>query len=461
MCLLTELPYRPDSSQLFAGIAQRPWAVFLDSGRPYSQAGRYDVFAADPYLTLCTRGLFTEIRDGDGVRRSSSDPLRLLREALGEPIVNDTGLPFCGGALGWLSYDLGRRFERLPSCARDAEDLPEMAIGLFDWAVVVDHQMRRSWLVGQGRDPRTRRRWWSLLRQFGRPAQSVVRRPFRVTGPVRSNMDRRQYDAAFARIARYIRDGDCYQVNFAQRFTAPAEGDGWSAYLRLREINPAPFSAFVNTPYGQALSSSPERFLSLVNGHVETKPIKGTRPRADTPEGDSAMAAELAGSRKDQAENLMIVDLLRNDIGRTCRIGSVRVPKLFDVESYATVHHLVSTVCGELGEGRDAFDLVRACFPGGSITGAPKIRAMQIIEELEPHRRGLYCGSIAYFSADGNMDSNIAIRTLVYNHGRVRCWAGGGIVADSTADAEYQETFDKAAAMLRLLNGEGLSDVGR
>ena len=284
MCLLTELPYRPDSSQLFAGIAQRPWAVFLDSGRPYSQAGRYDVFAADPYLTLCTRGLFTEIRDGDGVRRSSSDPLRLLREALGEPIVNDTGLPFCGGALGWLSYDLGRRFERLPSCARDAEDLPEMAIGLFDWAVVVDHQMRRSWLVGQGRDPRTRRRWWSLLRQFGRPAQSVVRRPFRVTGPVRSNMDRRQYDAAFARIARYIRDGDCYQVNFAQRFTAPAEGDGWSAYLRLRELNPAPFSAFVNTPYGQALSSSPERFLSLVNGHVETKPIKGTRPRADTPE---------------------------------------------------------------------------------------------------------------------------------------------------------------------------------
>jgi len=298
------------------------------------------------------------------------------------------------------------------------------------------------------------------VRAFNRPMAPVVPQPFRVTGEVRSNMDRATYAAGFARIKDYIRNGDCYQVNFAQRFSAPAEGDGWTAYRRLRELNPAPFAAYINTPYGQALSSSPERLLKLDARRVETKPIKGTRPRGDTPEGDSAMAEELAGSRKDQAENLMIVDLLRNDIGRVCRPGSIAVPKLFDIESYATVHHLVSTVAGELATDRDAFDLLRACFPGGSITGAPKIRAMQIIEELEPHRRGLYCGSIGYIGFDGNMDVNITIRTLVYNRGEIRCWAGGGIVHDSDVDAEYQETFDKAEAMLRLLHEEGLADVG-
>lgn len=460
MCLLTEVPYRPDSSVLFARIAQRPWAVFIDSGRPHTQAGRYDILAADPYSTLCTFGGTTEIRDRDGLRSSTDDPFALLRDALGERVDNTTGLPFCGGALGWFGYDLGRRIEQLPQLALDAENLPEMAIGLYDWALVVDHRLRRSWLVGQGRDAQTRRRWWSLLRLFQGPARRASMKPFCVTGPVRSNMDRAAYEQAFARIKQYIRDGDCYQVNLAQRFSAPAQGDGWAAYEKLRRINPAPFAAFINTPYGQALSSSPERLLKLRWGRVETKPIKGTRPRGDTPEGDSALAQELAGSAKDQAENLMIVDLLRNDVGRVCRLGSVRVPKLFAIESYATVHHMVSTVTGELDSGQDALSLLRACFPGGSITGAPKIRAMQIIEELEPNRRGLYCGSIAYIGFDGCMDSNITIRTLVYNQGEIRCWAGGGIVQDSEVEAEYQETFDKAAAMLRLLQAEELADVG-
>lgn len=460
MCLLTEIPYHADSSELFATIARRPWAVFLDSGHPYTRAGRYDILAADPYCVLTTRGEITTIRDCDQTRRSMQDPLQLVREALGDPIANSTGLPFCGGAIGWYGYDLSRRYERLPALARDTEDLPEMAVGLFDWALVVDHQSQRSWLVGQGRDQTTRRRWMSLVRSFNRPITPVVGRPFRVVGELRSNMDRAAYGAGFARIKDYIRNGDCYQVNYAQRFAATAEGDGWTAYRRLRELNPAPFAAFVNTPYGQALSSSPERLLKLDGQRVETKPIKGTRPRGDTPEGDSAMAEELAGSGKDQAENLMIVDLLRNDIGRVCRPGSVAVPKLFEIESYATVHHLVSTVTGELAAGQDAFDLLRACFPGGSITGAPKIRAMQIIEELEPHRRGLYCGSIAYVGFDGNMDANITIRTLAYNHGEIRCWAGGGIVHDSDVEAEYQETFDKAAAMLRLLHDQGLANVG-
>jgi len=223
------------------------------------------------------------------------------------------------------------------------------------------------------------------------------------------------------------------------------------AYQALRVINPALFAAFLSTPYAQVLSASPERFLKVENGRVETKPIKGTRPRAGHARLDAELAAALRESVKDRAENVMIVDLLRNDLSKTCRLGSVKVPRLFDVESYATVHHLVSTVTGELGAGRDAIDLLRGAFPGGSITGAPKLRAMQIIEELEPHRRGAYCGSIGYIGYDGNMDMNIAIRTLVYSRGEIRFWAGGGIVADSTLDDEYQETFDKAAAMLKLL----------
>ena len=264
-------------------------------------------------------------------------------------------------------------------------------------------------------------------------------------------MTRTEYGGAFRKIKRYLQEGDCYQVNLAQRFSARCEGNPWSAYKELRVLNSAPFSGYFNFPEVQILSSSPERFLKVVNRKVEAKPIKGTRPRGATELEDQQQIDELKASLKDQAENLMIVDLLRNDIGKSCKLGSVSVPKLFEVESYATVHHLVSTVCGELASGRDSVDLLRGCFPGGSITGAPKIRAMEIIEELEPHRRGVYCGSMGYISFDGNMDTNIAIRTLVHSENTIRFWAGGGIVADSQEQAEYDECFDKAAAILKLL----------
>jgi para-aminobenzoate synthetase component 1 len=278
-----------------------------------------------------------------------------------------------------------------------------------------------------------------------------------VTTPVASNMSREDYGRAFDRIKRYITEGDCYQVNLAQRFSAQASGDPWLAYQALRVMNPAPFSAYLSTPYVQVLSASPERFLRLEDGRVETRPIKGTRPRAGHARLDAELVQELRESVKDRAENLMIVDLLRNDLAKACR--AVRVPKLFDVESYATVHHLVSTVTGVLREGCDAIDLLRGAFPGGSITGAPKVRAMQIIEELEPQRRGVYCGAIGYIGFDGAMDLNIAIRTLVYSRGQIRFWAGGGIVADSSVDDEYQETFDKAAAMLKLLQQAAVGEA--
>ena len=264
-------------------------------------------------------------------------------------------------------------------------------------------------------------------------------------------MDKAFYTQAFNRIKQYLKDGDCYQVNLAQRFGAHCEGDPWMAYQTLRKINAAPFSCYLNLPEVQILSSSPERFLKLTKGVVETKPIKGTRPRKQDDAEDRQQIKSLENSHKDRAENLMIVDLLRNDISKTCEKGSVKVPVIFDVESYATVHHLVSTVTGLLADDQHALDLLKSCFPGGSITGAPKIRAMEIIEELEPNRRGVYCGAIGYIGFDGNMDTNIAIRTLVHSKNTIRFWAGGGIVNDSVMEEEYQESFDKAAAMLDLL----------
>jgi para-aminobenzoate synthetase component 1 len=456
--LRTELPYRADSATLFEAVADLPWAVFLDSGPHHLTQSRYDIIAAEPHTTLVTRGKLTEIRS-DASELSREDPLTLLRQCLDFDPGSACELPFSGGAIGYFSYDLARRFERLPTLAASTEKMPEMALGIYDWAVVVDHLERRSWLVGQGRDPETDWKWDGLLARFSAPSVERARVPFRITAPLASSLPHAAYAAAFRRVYDYIRAGDCYQINLAQCFAAPAAGDPWLAYQALRVINPAPYSAFLNTPYGSVLSASPESFLKLERGHVETRPIKGTRPRSGHPRLDAELAEALRASEKDRAENVMIVDLLRNDLSKNCELGSVKVPKLFEVESFATVHHLVSTVAGRLRQGRDALDLLRGCFPGGSITGAPKLRAMQLIEELEPHRRGVYCGAIGYVGCDGNMGLNIAIRTLVYSGGAIRFWAGGGIVADSRLEDEYQETFDKAAAMLRLLQQTAASQV--
>ena len=458
--LLTEVSYSPDSTRLFEAIADWPWAVFLDSGRWGTDQGRYDILAAEPMMTLCTRGQMTEVRSRQTSTLTPADPVDVLRDHLQAPVESRSGLPFCGGAIGYFAYDLGRRLERIPSVAADAEGLPEMAVGIYDWALIVDHHARRSWLVGQGRDPFTRERWEALGRLFHAPPRAPGSRPFRVLTPVVSNMDRQQYATGFRRIKHYIREGDCYQVNFAQRFSARADGDPWVAYKALRQLNPAPFAAYLNLPFVQVLSASPERFLRVREGRVETRPIKGTCRRGASPGEDHLLADALRTSAKDRAENVMIVDLLRNDLGKNCAVGSVAVPKMCELQSLATVHHLVSTVTGRLAPGRDSLQLLRGCFPGGSITGAPKLRAMEIIEELEPHRRGIYCGAIGYVGFDGSMDMNIAIRTMVNAAGVIRFWAGGGIVADSEAEAEYQETLDKSSAMLNLLQGAAMENVG-
>jgi para-aminobenzoate synthetase component 1 len=377
--------------------------------------------------------------------------LRQLLAQLRPAAQSAAGMPFPGGALGYFAYDLGRRIDRLPLVARDAEGLPEVAVGIYAWAVVTDHVERCRWLVWNdigGAPPLE-----SLLETFASVPRPSRRAPFAVLSPVVSNLDRAAYAAAFARIQRYIRDGDCYQVNFAQRYSARVEGDPWPVYRALRRQSPAAFGAYLSLPFCKVLSNSPERFLEVRGRAVETRPIKGTRPRHADPAQDAALAADLARSAKDRAENLMIVDLLRNDLGKSCEPGSIEVPRLFEVESLATVHHLVSTVTGRLRADCDATDLLRGCFPGGSVTGAPKRRAMQIIEELEPHRRGIYCGSIGYLGFEGAMDTSIAIRTLVVSEGSARFWAGGGIVADSQEEAEFDETLVKAAAIRSLLEG--------
>lgn len=426
-----EIPYRQDAASYYAALHGLPDAAWLDSGG----MARYDILTASPHHRVV-------------LPNAARDAFDLLREELGEMAVALDDVPFAGGALGYWSYDLARAGFAVPDWASDAERLPLMVMGIYDWALILDHQQCRARIVSHLRYAETRAMLVTLQARLTQPWRQPLP-AFQVCGEIVSNFTRASYADAFARVQGYLQAGDCYQINLAQRFSAPARGDAYAAYLQLRKLSPAPYSAFLNFSDVQILCASPERFLSVKNGVVETKPIKGTRPRSPDAARDARLAAELAVHPKDRAENLMIVDLLRNDLSKSCM--AVSVPNLFAVESYAHVHHLVSTVQATLNKGCDALDILRDCFPGGSITGAPKQRAMHIIEELEPHRRGVYCGAIGYVGFDGNMDSNIVIRSMVYSEGEIRCWAGGGIVADSQCDAEYQETFDKAAAMLAVL----------
>ncbi|PIJ51422.1 aminodeoxychorismate synthase, component I [Erwinia sp. OLTSP20] len=443
------LTYQRDAlKRMFASIAARHWSMLLHSGDAVHPDSRFDILVADPLATLETAGKHTRITESGKVQLSEQDPLSLckilLRRLLPETESDDT-LPFLGGAVGLFGYDLGRRFERLPQRAQPDLQTPDMAIGIYDWAIIADHQQQRLTLVCHG-DLQHRLIWLAGL------ADADDIQPFALTSGWQSSLSREAYARCFAQIQHWIVSGDCYQVNLAQRFTAGYRGSLWQAFEHLLAANQAPFSAWLTLPAGQILSFSPERFLRLRSGLIQTRPIKGTLPRLADPQADQQQAQRLASSEKDRAENLMIVDLLRNDIGRVAQPGSVSVPSLFAVEAFPAVYHLVSTITARLRPELHASDLLRACFPGGSITGAPKVRAMEIIEQLEPQRRNAWCGSIGYFSACGAMDSSITIRTLIAENQQLYCAAGGGIVADSQLDAEYQETFDKVSRILSTLD---------
>ena len=473
------LDWTDTTEALFAHFAASPWAMLLDSANANHPDARFDIIVANPIASLkvyehhCDLAVAQEPQAATAQTAQTTQPKQqteridgghcpfALMQTLSEALYSQpksSELPFAGGALGAFSYDLGRKIERLPSIATDDIPLPLAAIGFYDWALIKDSHTNQ----------------WQLLHYLGDAALEIVlahietlRRgaapktpDFALTSPFGCQISREDYDAKFAAVQAYLHSGDCYQINLTQRFEAGYQGDEWQAYLALRSANRGPFSAFIRLEEGAILSISPERFLKLADGQVETKPIKGTLPRSSDAEEDANNADRLRQSPKDRAENLMIVDLLRNDIGRVASPGSVAVPKLFEIESFPAVHHLVSTVTGKLADGLGAFDLLKAAFPGGSITGAPKIRAMEIIEELEPSRRSIYCGSIGYISQDGKMDTSITIRTLVAVDGKLYCWAGGGVVADSVADAEYQETFDKVSRILPLLE-QAFSDKNR
>ena len=440
------LPWQPDAAEhSFAQLSTSPWAMMLHSGFADHPHSRYDIIVAQPCTTLVTRGDVTVVSDAEKTETSSDDPLRLLQKVLADCPFSDTplpDLPFIGGAVGLWGYDLGRRFENLPQRALNDISVPDMAVGIYDWALIVDHHRQVVTLLCYG-DVNARLAW---LQQ-----QAPTVAPFALTSRWQSNMSRQQYGEKFRQVQAYLQSGDCYQVNLAQRFQASYQGDEWQAFVRLNRANRAPFSAFLRFDDSAIMSLSPERFIQLEQGHIQTRPIKGTLPRLEDPIADAEQARRLAHSPKDRAENLMIVDLMRNDIGRVAVPGSVRVPELFVVEPFPAVHHLVSTITATLPAALHATDLLRAAFPGGSITGAPKVRAMEIIDELEPHRRNAWCGSIGYLSVCGNMDTSITIRTVTASEGTLYCSAGGGLVADSEEGAEYQETFDKVNRILSQL----------
>ena len=452
MTRVVRLEYPSDTAALFERVRDLDWPVLLESSREYLPWARFDVLSADPTVKVVSEGQQTRIVTRDATRISNEDPLKVVRAEMGECAAAVDELPFTGGALGYVAYDYGRRLEQVGGHAVADIEIPDIAMGIYDWAVVVDHLEAACWLVSHCRDRHTVENWNDLVERFTGPSPAACPvQPFKAIQPVVSNLPEPRYRDAFERALAYIAAGDCYQVNLTQRFSALSEGESWDAYRRLRRLSPAPYAAYLEYPFAQIASSSPEQFIRVRDGRAQTKPIKGTRARAEDPLSDTERVYELCSSEKDRAENVMIVDLLRNDFGRCCAAGSVRASRLFDVESFANVHHLVSTVEGDLADGCDAIDLLEACFPGGSITGAPKIRSMQIIDELEPHRRSIYCGAIGYIGYDGSMELNIAIRTLLMTAGRVYAWAGGGIVADSQLQAEYQESLDKATAMLRVL----------
>lgn len=436
-----EIPFR-DPLAAFAPLATEPGAVLLDAPTPHDPRGRYAYVCAAP--RTMTRA---QVED--------TEPFACLNSLRPPPCPALPGLPpFQTGVVALLGYELGQAVERLPTPHADDVGLPDLWAARYDTMAAFDTLERRAWVLTTEEMDVAHR----FAHRLGSSDASPLPPPASTPVPWAAERSQEAHETAVARAIAYIHAGDIFQANITQRFLGhmPPELSAFDLYRRLRALSPAPFAAWLSLDDGAAVASaSPERFLSLdASGRVETRPIKGTAPRGATAEEDAANAKALTRSVKDRAENLMIVDLLRNDIGRVCATGSVRVPSLAALETFASVHHLVSQVEGRLAPGRDAVDLLRACFPGGSITGAPKVRAMEIIAELEPARRGPYCGSVAWIGADGAMDSSIIIRTLCIGAGgRVVAQAGGGIVADSDPAAEYAESLTKATPLLRAMDG--------
>ncbi|WP_035572598.1 aminodeoxychorismate synthase component I [Halomonas halocynthiae] len=454
---ITPFPYHPTPLKYFTQLRRRPNAVLLDSGRPEAPGGRYDILSSDPLamLEVDTAGKVSGVNELEHLAPFAAQQALLDRLNSDVP---PSELPFLGGLIGYWAYDLGQPSgtEKHPPKAPQAPQpkLPASRVGLYDWALLQDHHKAQSWLVASAKRRQQVETWLTEALASDDESQSAYNAlsdSFQLTDNFTADMSKDAYLDRFNQVQRYIRAGDCYQINLAQRFSAPYQGDPWQAYQLLRQATPTPYAGYLAWNKSAVLSLSPERFIRSSNGQVETRPIKGTRPRGTHRHDDQRLAESLVHSTKDRAENVMIVDLLRNDLGQVCRTGSVQVPQLCGLESYANVHHLVSVVTGQLAEGQRPLDLLAAAFPGGSITGAPKVRAMQIINELEPSTRSVYCGSLGYVDCRGNMDTSIAIRTAVLDRDLLHLWGGGGLVADSEGEDEYAETLDKIRHLMTAL----------
>ncbi len=446
-----EIPYPVTVFDYINKMKNLPNLIWFDSGKSSGANSRFDLVTASPWLTLQTQDKETLITGKNHHETSRRSPFELIEAYCPKLDCQHPNIPFCGGACGYFGYDLCHLLEEIPSAHLPKIPIPDCFIGIYDWALIVDHKRQLCQFVSHLLQTDTFE-LISQLHQLLTSEHDSFEDSFILKTKFQAHMSYAEYAEKFKQVKKHIRQGNCYQVNLAQCFSAKISGSPLAAYQHIRLINPAPFSAFLQTPDFAILSHSPERFLLCKEDRrVSTKPIKGTRPRHSDPNIDVEYAKQLQNSLKDRAENVMIVDLMRNDLSKTCLPESVKVPELFKIESYANVHHLVSEVTATLSPHVSAIQLLQNCFPGGSITGAPKISVMAIIEELETISRGLYCGSIAYISHSGTMDSNIAIRSLQWANDTIYCHAGGGLVYDSELDSEYQETFDKVTILLEAL----------
>jgi len=453
----------------FLKLGSSDYAFLLESVEGGEQVGRYSFLGSQPYLVFQSKGRRLRIAGPQGEETRDlapgSDPLTVLKDLLlRHRFVADPELPrFCGGAVGYLSYDLVRFFEELPDGTTDDLNLPDCMLVFTDTYLIFDHLRRKILVMANAYvsdDPDAAydeavAKIDGMVKRLSRPiAHSLLEANAAVTAPParRSNMTPEQFMAAVERAKEYIAAGDAIQVVLSQRLQRPLLADPFDVYRALRSLNPSPYMYYLSYGDVKIIGSSPERLVSEEEGEVITRPIAGSRPRGATAEEDAALIADLLRDEKERAEHIMLVDLGRNDIGRVCVPGTVQVDTLMSVERYSHVSHMVSNVRGTLAPGRDQFDVLRACFPAGTVSGAPKIRAMEIIDELEPTRRGPYAGAIGYFSFSGNMDTAITIRTIVVKDNTAYVQVGAGIVADSVPEREYQETMNKAMALLRALD---------
>lgn len=440
-----------DSNKLFKKLRHEKYVMFLDSSKIQEKLGRYSVLVCNPLHILSSKG--HDIL-WDHKALDHKDPFDALQEKLDAfKMSYKSDLPFVGGFVGFLSYDLKAFIEDLPVSVEDDMDMPDMFFGVYPGSIVVDHKNNQVYLTDADHDGQGAKRIRDikvLLAQEEKKSQAF----HGTKSPIVSNFDMEAYMAGVQRVKDYIRSGDIYQANFTQRFVGALKSHPFDLYQALRINNPAPFSSYIDFGSGHVCSSSPERFIEVREGAIQTRPIKGTMPRYKDPHKDQVSKTALLASKKDQSELLMIVDLERNDLSKIAKTASVKVPELFKLESYETVHHLVATVEARIEDKYDVRHVLKATFPGGSITGAPKIKAMAVIDELEPTARGLYTGSIGYIDFNQNMDLNIVIRTFICKQDKAYFQAGGGIVWDSDPRGEYQESLDKAIALKRTLRGE-------